>query len=95
MTSKPHSEPVVLASRYAEALERIRNLEEQYRAALDALRAVPYAITMALQWTVVPSDVPEKMHAALGDHRKMLASVHDTARAALEASSPAMKRDDA
>lgn len=74
--------------------EQIAGLKEQLEATRKTLRDVPYAITMALQWTVVPSDVPEKQHTALGEHRKMLAGVHDAARAALDASSPASRPND-
>lgn len=71
-----------------DALEAsVRELREDRNRLWEALSDVPYAITMALQWTLVPSDVPEVMHEPLRVHREMLAQVHDSARAALNQSS--------
>jgi len=66
-------------------LEHESRVEHQARAERyrEALEEVPYAITMALQWTVVPSDVPKQMHEALGLHREMLERVQALARRAL------------
>lgn len=75
--------PVAIEAELPATVRRAQAAEAQLAACREALRDVPYAITMALQWTLVPSDVPAQMVEPLGEHRKMLARVHDAARRAL------------